>query len=98
MAYKADEVKWFQETADEMAKRIEDRDNTSNEAAVAYSRIGRICARALASDAALSAKRTQRATHVTKFQAARQARNNKGGAAGQAQGAAQTQNRASQPA
>lgn len=96
MAYKPEEIKWFQETSDEMAKRIENRDDTSNEAAIAYSRIGRICVRALAEDAALSAKRTQRATHVTKFQAARQARSKKKDATNQ--GASQTQNKTSKTA
>jgi len=74
MAFRPEEITKLQTLADEMAKLIEDGDNTSNNAAVAYSKIGRICVRALAEDAALSAKRTTRADSVVKFQAARQAR------------------------
>ena len=77
MAFKPEEIKKFQDMANDMAKSIEDFANTSNEAAVAYSRIGRICARAVAVDAAANAKRTTRAENSARFQAARQARNNK---------------------
>ena len=70
MAFRPEEITKLQTLADEMAKLIEDGDNTSNNAAVAYSKIGRICVRALAEDAALSAKRTTRADSVVKFQAA----------------------------
>lgn len=77
MAFKPEEIKKFQDMADEMARLIEDRDSTSNEAAIAYSKIGRVCARAIAEDAALAAKRTTRASNVTKFQTARQTRNSK---------------------
>ena len=58
MAFRPEEITKLQTLADEMAQLIEDGDNTSNNAAVAYSKIGRICVRALAEDAALSAKRT----------------------------------------
>ena len=74
MAFRPEEITRLQTLADEMATLIEDGDNTSNNAAVAYSKIGRICVRALAEDAALLAKRTTRADSVVKFQAARQAR------------------------
>ena len=77
MAFRPEEITKLQTMADEMARLIEDRDNTSNNAAIAYSKIGRICVRALADEAALSAKRTTRADSVVKFQAARQARNGK---------------------
>jgi hypothetical protein len=77
MAFKPEEIKKFQDMADEMARLIEDRDNTSNEASIAYSKIGRVCSRAIAEDAALAAKRTARATNVTRFQTARQNRNSK---------------------
>jgi hypothetical protein len=77
MAFKPEEITKLQAMADEMATLIEDRDNTSNEAAIAYSKIGRVCARAIAEDAALAAKRTTRATNVTRFQTARQNRNSK---------------------
>lgn len=74
MAFRQEEITKLQTLADEMARLIEDRDNTSNNAAVAYSRIGRICVRALAQSAALNAARTTRDDHVAKFQAARQTR------------------------
>lgn len=80
MAFKPEEITKLQTMADDMAKLIEDGDNTSNDAAVAYGKIGRICVRALAEDAALAAKRTTRADSVIKFQAARQARNQKNAA------------------
>lgn len=82
------EIKKFQELADEMAKLIEDPDGTSNEASVAYGKIGRVCAGVLARHAAMEAKRSARAGHVTKFQSARQSRAEKvrnkkrGGSAG----------------
>jgi len=69
-----DEIKKFQTLADEMAQLIEDPDGTSNEASVAYGKIGRVCANVLSRHAAMEAKRTTRAGHVTKFQTSRQAR------------------------
>lgn len=72
-----DEIKKFQGLADEMAKLIEDPEDTSNEASVAYGKIGRVCANVLSRHAAMEAKRTARAGHVTKFQTARQARADK---------------------
>ena len=85
MAFKPEEITKFQQMSDEMAKLIEDRDSTSNEASIAYSKIGRVCARALATDAAVAAKRETRAANVTKFQTARQNRNaKKGGSTPQA--------------
>lgn len=74
MAFTPDEIKKFQALADEMAKLIEDPDSTSNEASVAYGKIGRVCANVLSRHAALEAKRATRSTHVTKFQASRTAR------------------------
>ena len=79
MAFKPEEIKKFQDMADDMAKRIEDRESTSNEASIAYSKIGRVCAKARAEDAALTAKRSTRAASVTQFQTARQNRNAKKG-------------------
>jgi len=69
-----DEIKKFQTLADEMAQLIEDPDGTSNEASVAYGKIGRVCANVLSRHAAMEAKRTTRAGHVTKFQTSRQTR------------------------
>ncbi len=74
MAFTESEIKKFQSLADEMAQLIEDPEGTSNEASVAYGKIGRICANVLARHAAAEAKRTARAGHVTKFQTARQSR------------------------
>lgn len=84
MAFTPDEIKKFQSLADEMAQLIEDLEGTSNEASVAYGKIGRVCANVLSRHAAVEAKRTTRTTHVTKFQASRnaraeKARNKKGG-------------------
>ena len=90
------EIKKFQALADEMAQLIEDPDGTSNEASVAYGKIGRVCANVLSRNAAMEAKRTTRAGHVTKFQASRQARAEKvrnkkhGGSAGAATQTAST--------
>jgi hypothetical protein len=69
-----EEIKKFQSLSDEMSQLIEDPDGTSNEAAVAYGKIGRICSNVLSRHAAMEAKRTARAGHVTKFQTSRQAR------------------------
>ena len=77
MAFTDSEIKKFNELSDEMAKLIEDEVNTSNEASVIYSQVGRICSRALARHAALEAKRTFRADHVSKFKNARQSRADK---------------------
>lgn len=68
------EIKKFQSLADEMAQLIEDPDGTSNEASVAYGKIGRVCANVLSRHAAMEAKRSTRAGHVTKFQTSRQTR------------------------
>lgn len=82
------EIKKFQELSEEMARLIEDPDGTSNEASVAYGKIGRVCSNVLARHAAMEAKRTTRSGHVTKFQNARQSRAEKvrnkkhGGSAG----------------
>lgn len=90
MAFTEQEIKKFQALADEMAILIEDPDGTSNEASVAYGQIGRVCAKVLSRHAALEAKRTTRAGHVTKFQTSRQKRTEKirstkrGGATGPA--------------
>lgn len=79
MAFKPEEVTRLQQLADEMAKLIEDADNTSNEASIVYGRIGRACARALATVAAAEARVTTRTQQVQKFQTARQARKQKKG-------------------
>ncbi len=60
MAFKPDEITRLEQMANEMAKLIEDADNTSSEASVIYGRIGRACARALANVAAASAKQAKR--------------------------------------
>lgn len=96
MAYTPEEVKWFQDTAEEMTRRIADGVNTSGEAAVDYSRIGRICVRALAKDAAIAAKRAMRANHAPKFQEARQARSKKNATASQGPATSQTRNQGQQ--
>jgi len=77
MAFKPEEVTRLRQMADEMAKLIEDVQNTSNEASVVYGRIGRACARALANVAAAEARLNERSGHVQKFQAARQTRQQK---------------------
>jgi hypothetical protein len=68
-----DGIRW-QTLANEVAQLIEDPDGTSNEASVAYGKIGRVCANVLSRHAAMEAKRTTRAGHVTKFQTSRQTR------------------------
>ncbi len=80
MAFKPNEITRIQTMSDDMAKSIGDRESTSNEAAIVYSKIARICTRALAEDAALAAKKTTRATSVTRLQEARKARQKKPGA------------------
>ncbi len=77
MAFKTEEIKRLETMADEMAKLIEDADNTSSEASVVYGRIGRACARALATVAAATAKQAKRDEHVLKFQSARETRKQK---------------------
>ena len=77
MAFTEAEIKKFQTLADEMAQLIEDPDGTSNEASVAYGKIGRVCANVLSRHAAMEAKRSTRAGHVTKFQTSRQKRTEK---------------------
>lgn len=81
MAFKTEEIKRLETMADEMAKLIEDADNTSSEASVVYGRIGRACARALANVAAATAKATKREEHVLRFQSARETRKQKKGGA-----------------
>jgi hypothetical protein len=73
MAFRPEEITRFQTLADEMAKLIEDQE-ASSEAVVAYGKIGGVCTRALAANAAADAKRTTRSGHVQKFQTARQTR------------------------
>jgi hypothetical protein len=77
MALKPEEVTRLQHMSDEMAKLIEDVDNTSSEAMVVYGKIGRACARALANVAATAARQTEREKHVQKFQTARETRKQK---------------------
>lgn len=77
MALNEPEIQRLQSLSDEMAKLIEDVQNTSNEASVVYGKIGRACARALANVAATTAKQAKRVEHVQKFQAARQSRQQK---------------------
>ena len=92
MAFQPKEIKRLTDLAEEMVKLIEDRDS-SNEAVVAFGRIGTVCTKAISADAAAAAKRTTRTTNITKFQTARQARaNNKkgGGTSNSRQGAQQT--------
>jgi t-SNARE complex subunit (syntaxin) len=79
MALKTEEIKRLETMADEMAKLIEDADNTSSEASVVYGRIGRACARALANVAAATAKAAKREEHVQRFQSARETRKQKKG-------------------
>lgn len=74
MAFTDEEITWFKTISDDMAKRIEDEEKTSEQGAVVFSGIGRLCTRALAEHAAVAAKKEERSTHVTKFQASRQAR------------------------
>ncbi len=100
MAFREEEIKRLQALSDEMVKLIEDS-ATSSEASVAFGKIGRVCARAIADNAAAAAKRMTRAESVKRFQAARQARaGKKGGAsaqnlnAGQAAQGSQGQRRA----
>lgn len=81
MALKTEEITRLETMADEMAKLIEDADNTSAEASVVYGRIGRACARALATVAAATAKAAKREEHVQRFQAARETRKQKKGGA-----------------
>ncbi len=73
MAFLPAEITRLKALSDEMVTLIQNKD-TSNEGAVAYSRIGKVCTRAIATDAAQAAKRTTRADNVTKFQTARQNR------------------------
>ena len=79
MAFKTEEITRMEQMANEMAKLIEDADNTSSEASVVYGRIGRACARALANVAAAAAKQAKREEHVQKFQSARETRKQKKG-------------------
>jgi hypothetical protein len=90
MAFKPEEIQRLQTMADEMAGLIQDTNNTSNDAAVVYGKIGRACARALANDAAVAARLAKRTENVLKFQQARQARQQqRGGATAQPPAAAQ---------
>ena len=79
MALKPEEITRLETMADEMARLIEDADNTSAEASVVYGRIGRACARALATVAAATAKAAKREEHVQRFQSARETRKQKKG-------------------
>jgi hypothetical protein len=54
MAFLPEEIQRIQALSDEMVKLIENKDTSSN-AAVAFSKIGKICTRALAEHAALAA-------------------------------------------
>ncbi len=73
MAFTPEEITRLKTMSDEMITLIQSKD-TSNEGAVAFSRIGKVCTKAMATDAAQAAKRTTRADNVTKFQTARQQR------------------------
>jgi len=77
MAFKPEEIKHLETLSEEMVKLIGDRDTTSGEASVIYSKIGNICTRALAGHAATVAKRETRTQKASKFQIARQARRTK---------------------
>ncbi len=79
MALKTEEITRLETMADEMTKLIEDADNTSAEASAVYGRIGRACARALATVAAAAAKAAKREEHVQRFQSARETRKQKKG-------------------
>src|SRR5690348_13222341 len=79
MAFKPEEIQRLEKMADEMARLIEDADNTSAEASVVYGRVGRACARALANVAAAAAKAAKREEHVLRFQSARETRKQKKG-------------------
>ncbi len=81
MALKPEEITRIEQMASDMAKSIEDRDGTSNEAAIVYSKIGKVCTSALAKAAAATAKRETRTSKVSQFQSARQARASKKGTA-----------------
>jgi len=82
MAFTPAEITRLTTLSEEMVNLIQNA-TTSNEGAVAYSRIGKVCTRAIATNAAQEAKRTTRADNVTKFQTARQNRTaaKKGGTA-----------------
>ena len=82
MAFKTEEIQRLETMADEMAKLIEDADNTSSEASVVYGKIGRACARALANVAAAAARQSKRDEHVLKFHSARETRRQKKGGTG----------------
>lgn len=73
MAFRPEEIKRLQELSDEVIKLLQDKE-TSNEANVAFGRIGTACTKALATHASTEAKKTTRTGNITKFQAARQAR------------------------
>ncbi len=73
MAFRPEEIKRLEALSEEMVKLLQDQE-TSNEANVAYGRIGNACTKALASHASIEAKKTTRTGNITKFQAARQAR------------------------
>jgi hypothetical protein len=73
MAFLSHEIERLKALSDEMAKLIENKD-TSNEAVVAFGRIGNACTKAIALDAALTAKRTTRTDNVTRLRTARENR------------------------
>jgi hypothetical protein len=74
MAFTEEEIEWFKKTADDMVQRIGDSEKTSEQAAVVFGGIGRLCTRAVAAHAAAEAKKATRSSQVTKFQTARQTR------------------------
>ena len=73
MAFRPEEIKRLEALSDEIIKLLQDKE-TSNEANVAFGRIGNACTKALATHASMEAKKTTRTGSITKFQAARQAR------------------------
>ena len=73
MAFRPEEIKRLEALSDEVIKLLQDKE-TSNEANVAFGRIGNACTKALAAHASMEAKKTTRTGNITKFQAARQAR------------------------
>ncbi len=99
MAFSPAEIKRLEDLSKEMVALIENT-ATSNEGAVAFGRIGKVCTRALALNAAQAAKRDTRAANISQFQAAREKRiqAKKGVPAGAAAASTQGQPRAQQRA
>jgi hypothetical protein len=73
MGFLPTEIERFKALSDEMVKLVESVDTTA-QASVKFSKIGRICIQAIAQDAADSAKKATRTENSTKFQTARQNR------------------------